>query len=111
MGWGEAWRLTQRLVLDTSSHVAASIAGWSQPWPREALIAADTYDLLAKVHAKRPKPYPRPWASKDTSRYGKATRPQAEIRAALLARGHGRVLYRRDARGRMHDERGRFVAG
>jgi hypothetical protein len=55
-------------------------------------------------------PYPRPWDRRRT-RFGKATRPQAEIIAALRARGHGRVLHRQDARGRWRDERGRYVSG
>lgn len=112
MAWGEAWRLTRLLLTDPSSHVAASVAGWAHPWSREAFVLADLYDLTHQAHAqkRKPRPYRRP-SDSSSKRFGRATRSQAEIRAALLARGHGRVLYTRDAHGRLHDHRGRFVAG
>lgn len=111
MSWGEGWRLTHELLNDVTSHVAAAAAGWPHPITREWAVLADVYDLLARVNSERkrkPKPYPRPW-DKNKKRFGRATRPQSEIRAALRARGHGRVLHKRDAAGRLRDERGRFV--
>jgi hypothetical protein len=110
MGWGEAWRLTKLLLTDPSSQLAASVAGWPHPWPREAFVLADLYDLLHKVNAgkRKPKPYPRP-GDKRHKRFGRATRPQQEIRAALLARGHGRALETVDDRGRRHGPDGRFL--
>jgi len=111
MGWGEAWRLLQLVTLDPSSRLAASIAGWEHPFSREAQILVDLYDLTHKIAAgkKKTQPYPRPW-DKRHKRWGKATRPQAEIIAALQARGHGRVAHRPDASGRLRDERGHFVS-
>ena len=55
------------------------------------MVAADTYDVFVSANTKRgrkAKPYPRPWLDKGRKKYGKATRPQHEIRAALAARGH-----------------------
>lgn len=92
MSWGEAWRLTGVLANDPSSHVAAAIAGWEYPVTREWLAAADLYDAFVASNTKKgrkPKPYPRPWPDKDQKRMGKATRSQTDIRAALVARGHG----------------------
>jgi hypothetical protein len=112
MSWGEVWRLTQILVTDPSSHLAASVAGWDFPVERGWLVAADMYDAFVSANTpkgRKTKPYPRPWQSKDRNRFGRATRPQHEIFAALRARGHGRILHKRDRDGRLRDERGRFV--
>lgn len=112
MSWGEAWRLTQQLALDTSSHVAAAVNGWEYPASRVHLVLADLYDTFVSANTKKgrkAKPYPRPWPDRNKSSFGRATRPQVEIRAALAARGHGRPVPRRDSRGRLRDERGRFV--
>jgi hypothetical protein len=93
MPWDEALRLTSQLVLDPTAHVAVAIGGWSYPMPREAMVLADVYDLTAHIHADPKRrgsiePYPRPWPDPRKTRFGKATRSQAEIRAALAARGH-----------------------
>lgn len=89
MNWAEAWHLVQQLASDPSSSLAAALAGWEHPMSREAIVLADLYDLTHKVAAgkKKIKPYPRPW-DKRRHRFGRATRPQADIRAALRARGH-----------------------
>lgn len=89
MAWGEAWSLTRTLLADPSSHVAASVAGWEHPFGVEAQLLADLYDitLAAAAGKRKAKPYPRPW-HKTKTRFGRAARPQAEIRAALAARGH-----------------------
>lgn len=110
MDWGEAWLLLQQVVLDPSSRLAAAVAGWEYPLSREGQIAIDHYDLAHKIAAgkKSITPYPRPW-HRQRKRFGRATRPQAEIMAALRARGHGRLLHRQDAAGRWRDELGRFV--
>lgn len=64
MSFGEAWRLTNELLLEPSSHVAAAVADWPRPISYEAMTLADLYDLLMAVN-KDPKkpavPYPRPW--------------------------------------------------
>lgn len=90
MTYGEAWRLLKQLQQDTSSHVAAALAGWSHPWPREAFVLADLFDLQHRAKAKKghkPKPYPRPNATAG-KRLGVTHRSQRDIRAALAARGH-----------------------
>lgn len=90
MDWREAWSLTRTLISDGSSRLGATVAGWDRPWSPEAWILADLWDLLAAVNTerrRRPKPYPRPNAPKPT-RFGRATLPQHQIRAALAARGH-----------------------
>jgi hypothetical protein len=92
MTWGEAYRLTQQLSIDPSSHVAAALAGWEHPMTREALIAADTYDLTVRAHTPKKrqgsvKPYPRPWDAKRKARM-RPTVSQDQVRAALRARGH-----------------------
>lgn len=67
MTYGEAWRLTEQLLLEPSSHVAAAIAEWPRPISYEAITLADLFDLLMAVN-KDPKktaaPYPRPWDEK-----------------------------------------------
>lgn len=46
---------------DPTSHVQAALAGWEHPASREWMVLADLYDAYARVHFKKPKPYPRPW--------------------------------------------------
>lgn len=94
MTWGEALRLTERLLHDPSAHVAASVAGWDHPVSWDALVAMDTYDLEHQIawaqggkKGSRPKPYPRPWPD----RVKKILRPsvtQDEVVEALRAAGH-----------------------
>ena len=63
MSWGEAYRLVGELADEPSSHTAAAMAGWQHPWPREAALLADMWDLTATAHSgkRAPTPYPRPW--------------------------------------------------
>lgn len=87
MPWDEALRLTQVLAQDTSSHVGAALAGWQSPWPREAFLLADLFDLMHRVNSKsKPKPYPRPTDARPV-RLGRPG-SQRSVRAALRARGH-----------------------
>lgn len=92
MTWGEAIRLTRVLANDPASMVAAALAGWKYPFPREAAILADLFDVqLASKSAKRPKPYPRPWpdGTTDKKHYGDTGgRTRAEVVAILNAHGH-----------------------
>ena len=65
MTFGEAWRLTQVLLTDPGSQVAAAVAGWENAASRESLALYDLYDLQHQSKAKRkPQPYPRPWVKK-----------------------------------------------
>ena len=80
------WVLKIRLVEVLS--VAVPLLDAEQ---REALAVADLIDLFAQANAKKgrkPDPYPRPWHKPKRTRLGRITRTQAEIRAALAARGH-----------------------
>jgi len=92
MPYSEAWLLTQSLLGDPTSHVAAAVAGWEHPWSWEAMALADLYDATVaaatdKRHRSRIKKYPRPWPDGDTRRY-RPTVSQEQVRAALAARGH-----------------------
>jgi hypothetical protein len=79
-----AWRLTQQLALDPSSHVYAALAGWAYPMSREALTTADLFDLFAMANAapnRKPTPYPRPWTAEVQARKQLPTMSVAQYRA------------------------------
>lgn len=61
MGWGEAFRLTQVLIADTSSQVGAAVRGWQYPMERSDVVLRDLFDKYTQSHFKRPPAYPRPW--------------------------------------------------
>lgn len=83
MPWAEAYRLTEILLNDPSSQVAAAVAGWRYPLSRGDLTLRDLYDLQHKSKAKRkPAPYPRPW-DVEPKRYGAGTRLTATEYRAL----------------------------
>jgi len=91
----EANDLTQELLSDPSSHVAAAVGGLKHPFSQESFILADLFDLMQYTNAdpkKRSsvKPYPRPFDAKKASgrRSKKPTATQEQIDAALAARGH-----------------------
>lgn len=94
--YGEAWRLTQQLLRDPSSHVAAAIAGWEHPVSAEWLVLADLYDLTMAVNAKKgtAKAYPRPWRDRSKSRPRPTVAPEVAI-AALRQAGHTAALPKR----------------
>lgn len=99
MTYGEAWRLTQVLLGDPSSHVAAAVAGWDHPWSWEALALADLYDAFVAVNTPKKKQsaikkYPRPWPDRSKSRPRPTVTPEVAI-AALRAAGHTKALPRR----------------
>ncbi len=92
MAWSEAWLIVAELLKDPSSHVAAAVSGWAYPMTRDALVVADLRDAFVLAHTPEKrrsafKPYPRPWTDAPS-----AARPpvvsDAEVRAALRARGH-----------------------
>ena len=84
---GEAIRLTEVLSADLSSHLCASLNGLKYPWPREADVMANLFDLVGSALAgKKHKPYPRPWQGQRTKKLGNAGgRSRAEV-VELLAR-------------------------
>ena len=90
MTWGEAWRLFQLLMRDSSSQIGAALAGWSEPVSRMDLTLRDLYDMQHASKAKRkPTPYPRPWPDRTKTRLQpSADLTQDEIVAALRAAGH-----------------------
>ena len=55
------------LAKDPSSSLQAVMRGWKHPVTYEWIVAAHTYDLLARVNSgkKKPKPYPAPWATQE----------------------------------------------
>jgi hypothetical protein len=94
MSWGEAYRLTEQLSIDPASAVGAALAGWEHPVSREALAVMNLFDLMHMVawgqggrKGPKPKPHPRPWADRMTSR-PKPTVSQEEVLAALRMAGH-----------------------
>ena len=94
--WREAVCLLIEVVRDPSSHLAAAIARWDHPYSREAFILADLYDLTQAAHVDRKhrsqlKAYPRPTGDPDRGKSKRPTVSQATVRAALAARGHGRL--------------------
>lgn len=114
MAWHETWNLTQELVRDPTSHVAASIAEWVHPISHESMVLRDLYDLLAHVNSgrRKPKPYPRPWDPKPKRMGSTGGRNREQVLALLRSRGHGvRPPLRRDRNGRLHGAQGRFVTG
>jgi hypothetical protein len=83
-------------MVDPSSHVAASISGWTEPMSREALVAMDMFDFTVLCRwidggkkGPAPKPYPRPWPKQSKKRVKPdASLTQEQIIAALRAAGH-----------------------
>ena len=92
--WRESYALVAELLRDPTSHLAAAVGDLEYPWPREAFILADLYDLLVaantdRKHRNRIKPYPRP--VKNGLHRRRSRRPtvdQATVRAALISMGH-----------------------
>lgn len=109
MSISEAARHAVTLAADPSSATAAAVEGWDHPISRTDLILMDLYDRYADVNFKKPQPYPgRPWSKRpEVTRLGNAAgRTSEQVRAILDANRRG---YRLDKRGRLRDERGRFV--
>ena len=62
----EAIMLISVLSRDPASWLGSARQGWSRPASYEWQVAADNFDLLARVNSKRPpKGYPRPWSDAD----------------------------------------------
>jgi hypothetical protein len=106
MSWDEAWHLMQGLLTDPTSRLAAAHAGWEHPMSREAMVLADLWDLTVAANTDskkrgRAKTYPRPFKRKGTgsTRSAKPTVSQAEIDAALRARGYTLGKERRGRQG------------
>lgn len=91
MRFGEAIRHVETLSKDPESWVHAALAGWEHPAPLAFFVLADLYDAFAKVHLKRPEPYPRPIPDKGkrTDRFGERIAPHE---VAEVLRGFGREV-------------------
>lgn len=108
MSWRECWNLFLALRDDPSSRIAVALAGWDRAITREEMVGLDQLDTLRAVNWDKKhgpyKPLPRPWPDLNTTRIGKATRPQSEILAALAKRAP-KPARPRDARGRFTKRR------
>lgn len=72
----EAVYLVSILLRDPSSWLQAARSEWDFPVSNEWMVAANSYDLLARVNSKqKPKPYPTPWPADGSKRIG-SKRPQ-----------------------------------
>lgn len=89
MSWGESIRLTQVLLGDPTSQVAASMAGWAYPTTRTHLALADLYDVTVRANSRhKATPYPRPWDKPKATTFGRTSLPRRVVHAALAAVGH-----------------------
>ena len=95
MLWGEALRLTQALASDPSSHLAASVSGWTRPATFVELALLNLYDLTHQVawaqgggKGPRPKALERPWQGETTRSRVKPTVSQEDVIRALRFAGH-----------------------
>lgn len=86
MSYGEAIRLTELLLGDPSSQLAATRAGWDAPRTREWFVLADLFDLTHQSLTKKPPPYPRP--TNAGVRRGQTSRSRSAVIAILNAHGH-----------------------
>lgn len=84
MSYGEALRLTEILAADPGTRIAAALAGWEHPAPRELMALMDLFDSSEVGRAgKKAKPYPRPWLKRKT-RFGSGF-PLDDLKAKLAA--------------------------
>lgn len=81
----DAILLTAVLLRDPSSWLQAAENRWKFPVSPEWMVAAHTYDLLARVNSKnKPKPYPTPYPADGTKRIGSTrTKTRAEVISLL----------------------------
>lgn len=80
MSWAEAARLTQVILKDPSSQLAADVSGWQHPASREWQAIAAVHNAVVDAHFEKDADsyIPRPW---DAPR----PRPTAMPREALTA--------------------------
>ena len=77
--WSEVISLVAILMSDPTSWLQAAKHNWSHPITYEWTLAAATYDLLATVNSKRkPKAWPRPWASSTKNQKTRKIRSDAK---------------------------------
>lgn len=85
IGWLEAIHLVNILLRNPSSWLQAAKNDWAHPVDFNWMVQAQHLDAFIAVNSKggKGKPSIKPWPSADSSRAGKATRSQQEIRARL----------------------------
>ena len=85
--WVEVVYLVAVLLRDPSSWLQVSYNKWDHPISFEWATLVATYDLLAQVNSKRkPKPYPRPWPTSNSTRKGT---PRVDGREILQSARNG----------------------
>jgi hypothetical protein len=78
--WLEATHLAAALLKDPTSWAQAAHNNWTHPVSFEWIALAHTYDLHTAVNSKRkPKPYPTPWADKDSRKLGSKNQSREHV--------------------------------
>ena len=79
--------MIRELLSKPESLFHARVAGWDYPISREAMIAADVYDLQLRValgkKQNRFRPYPRPWPDKNKTRLGGSNKKKRTLSEVL----------------------------
>lgn len=89
MSWGEAIRLTEILLVDPSSMLAAVREQWKYPVTRAEAVLMDLYDLEHRVNSRtKPQPYQRPWETRQKRQRGKTDMTRQQVVAVLNQFGH-----------------------
>jgi hypothetical protein len=83
--WLEVMHLVSMLLRDPTSWLQTAVRGWKHPVDYEWIVAANTFDLLARANSgkKKPKPYPTPWAVKEDKLRPKYKQSRSDVIAKL----------------------------
>jgi len=91
--WNEVLLLLTVLLRDPTSWLQTSVHKWHHPVSYEWATNAAVYDLLAQVHSKRkPKPFPRPWAT-GAGKGGRRGTVRADAREILAKARDGELTW------------------
>lgn len=84
VSWVEAIHLVSALMKDPASWTQAAKSNWKHPVSFDWMVLANSYDLQTTINSKRkPKPYPTPWANKDSNIIGSKNQDRAHVLAML----------------------------
>lgn len=84
MSWREAVYLTHMLLRNPQSLLQAAVNGWKYPVSFEWMLQAQHLDAFVRANSKgKPTPVARPWPAEGSTRVGRPTHSQAEIRDRL----------------------------
>lgn len=74
------------LLKNPQSWLAAAVAGWEYPISNEWMVLAHTYDLLGQANftKSKPKPYPKPWKTRNREQLGATKRQPVAVVLAKL---------------------------